>query len=180
MTAFLDTLPARVVETLPMPMYLQLMLEAPFRLVRNRLYITTSRNGERRFDSIDWDESKAAECIREAYDVHLKQILDIPGAKVKLKREAHGVYVQTYETTFGTKKRKVEAAITLNGKTYKKTFSVGILYKPEQILHAYLTAKYWVCLAGIYGKIPSPTLFKDWQSTKLYGELNYERAHLMG
>lgn len=180
MTAFADTLPTRIIETLPMTLYMQLLAEAPFRLSRNRIYVTTCRNGERRFDSVEWNQDKAAECIRNAYDVHLKQILDIPGATVKLKREAHGVYVQTYETACGTKKRKVEAAITLRGKTYKKTFSVGILYKPEQILHAYLTAKYWVCLAKLYDKVPSPTLFKDWQSTKLYGELNYERAHLMG
>lgn len=183
MTKFAESLPETIIEKLPLTLYTQLLDEAPFKIIRDRIYVATAREGKRLHGSVAWSLADPAESIRNAYNLHLQNILSIPNATIKRKSKLNmtqSVYINRYSCPMGYQKQKIDAVVTINGKKYQKTFSIGILFKPEEILHAYITAKYWVYLTRRYCKPPADAVFNNWKGRKVYGKLTYEKAHLMG
>lgn len=171
MNTFLNTLDPKYYDQLTEANIELLSVEAPFRFIGpDKIQINTSRGRRRKSSTLTW-HSKADfnDVIARCYARHLKQILSIPGARVKphkRKDAKEGIYVNIYSDDLGRHKVRMQAGVGYE----LKSFNLNGNSTGDDFFRAFLTAKYWRRVYLITGVKPACDAFKDWRTRRLYEE----------
>lgn len=171
MSKFLDTLDPKYYNQLTEANIELLSVEAPFRFVgREKIQINTSRRGGRRSSALTWhSNADFNDVIARCYARHLKQLLSIPGVRIKPHKRINakeGIYLNTYVNGSGVRSPRVQAGFKYD----LKSFNLDVNSTGDDFFRAYQTAKYWRRVYMITGVKPDLDAFKGWRTRRLYEE----------